>query len=30
VDKYCSRRSYRTPPLIGEEWVQAGRWWSLL
>jgi hypothetical protein len=22
VDKYCSRRPYRTPPLTGEEWVQ--------
>jgi hypothetical protein len=22
VDKYCSRRPYKTPPLTGEEWVQ--------
>jgi hypothetical protein len=22
VDKYCSRRLYRTPPLSGEDWVQ--------
>jgi hypothetical protein len=22
VDKYCSRRPYRTPPLSGEDWVQ--------
>jgi hypothetical protein len=32
VDKYCSRRPYRTPPLSGEDWVQkqVGRWGSML